>query len=158
VRILVDVDDEKMDWEPAWEIAEVTFGYTNHTLMPESREKWPLPLFGKRLPRHLQLIYEINRRFLRRVQTRWPTDLNRLSRISIIEESSPKQVRMAHPATVGSHSINGVADLHTQQLLTCLHIISHCLGLKTAGRSGRRVGRSGRPALRVGSDPCLMGR
>ena len=105
-----------MDWEPAWAITEATFGYTNHTLMPEALEKWPVPLFERLLPRHLQIIYEINQRFLRKVQTRWPTDPQRLARMSIIEESRPKQVRMAHLATVGSHSVNGVAQLHTQLL------------------------------------------
>jgi starch phosphorylase len=114
MRILVD--DENLDWEPAWSITEQTFGYTNHTLMPEALEKWPVPLFERLLPRHLQIIYEINQRFLRRVQTRWPTDLSRLSRMSLIEESYPKQVRMAHLATVGSHSVNGVAELHTRLL------------------------------------------
>ena len=114
MRILVD--EENMDWEPAWGITEATFGYTNHTLMPEALEKWPVPMFERLLPRHLQIIYEINRRFLRKVQTRWPTDLNRLARMSLIEESNPKQVRMAHLATVGSHSVNGVAQLHTQLL------------------------------------------
>jgi starch phosphorylase len=114
MRILVD--DESMDWEPAWSICEATFGYTNHTLMPEALEKWPVPLLGDLLPRHLQIIYEINQRFLRKVQTRWPTDANRLARMSIIEESEPKQVRMAHLATIGAHSVNGVAKLHTELL------------------------------------------
>jgi starch phosphorylase len=114
MRILVD--DENLDWEPAWAISEATFGYTNHTLMPEALEKWPVPLLAELLPRHLEIIYEINQRFLRKVQTRWPTDLARLARVSIIEESQPKQVRMAHLATVGAHSVNGVAKLHTELL------------------------------------------
>jgi starch phosphorylase len=114
MRILVD--DEDMDWDPAWAITEAVFGYTNHTLMPEALEKWPVPLLESLLPRHLQIIYEINQRFLRKVQTRWPTEPQRLARMSLIEESQPKQVRMAHLATVGSHSINGVARLHTQLL------------------------------------------
>lgn len=114
MRILVD--DENMEWEPAWAITEATFAYTNHTLMPEALEKWPVPLLGDLLPRHLQIIYEINQRFLRRVQTRWPAEPRRQARMSIIEESNPKQVRMAHLAAIGSHSINGVAQLHTQLL------------------------------------------
>ena len=111
MRILVD--DEGIAWEAAWELCEKTFGYTNHTLMPEALEKWPVPLLERLLPRHLQIIYEINQRFLRRVQTRWPADPERLARMSIVEEGTPKQVRMAHLATVGSHSINGVAKLHS---------------------------------------------
>jgi starch phosphorylase len=111
MRILLD--EEGLDWETAWALSEATFGYTNHTLMPEALEKWPVPLFERLLPRHLQIIYEINQRFLRRVHTHWPNDPERLERMSIVEESRPKQVRMAHLATVGSHTVNGVARLHT---------------------------------------------
>jgi starch phosphorylase len=88
--------------------------YTNHTLMPEALERWPVAMFERLLPRHLQIIYEINQRFLRRVQTRWPGDIDRMMRMSIIEEGPKKQIRMAHLATVGAHSINGVAQLHTE--------------------------------------------
>jgi len=111
MRILID--EEGLDWEPAWAITEQTFGYTNHTLLPEALERWSVPLLESLLPRHMQIIFEVNQRFLRRVATQWPGDFDRLGRMSIIEESSPKQVRMAHLATVGSHSINGVAQLHT---------------------------------------------
>jgi len=111
MRILVD--EEGLDWDPAWAITEQTFGYTNHTLLPEALERWSVPLLASLLPRHMQIIFEVNQRFLRRVQTQWPTDSERLARMSIIEESTPKQVRMAHLATVGSHSVNGVAQLHT---------------------------------------------
>ena len=111
MRILVD--EEGIDWDPAWAITEQTFGYTNHTLLPEALERWSVPLLESLLPRHMQIIFEVNQRFLRRVQTQWPTDGDRLARMSIIEESTPKQVRMAHLATVGSHSVNGVAQLHT---------------------------------------------
>ena len=95
---------------------ERTFGYTNHTLLPEALERWPVTLFERLLPRHLMIIYEINHRFMRQVQTRWPGDMDRMRRMSIIEEGDGKnkQVRMAHLATVGSHSINGVAALHTE--------------------------------------------
>jgi len=111
MRILVD--EEGLDWDPAWAITEQTFGYTNHTLLPEALERWSVPLLESLLPRHMQIIFEVNQRFLRRVQTQWPTDAERLARMSIIEESTPKQVRLAHLATVGSHSVNGVAQLHT---------------------------------------------
>jgi len=116
MRVLVD--EERLDWEPAWAITENTLGYTNHTLMPEALERWPVPLFERLLPRHLEIIYEINRRFLRQVQTRWPGDADRLRRMSIIEEGPVRKVRMAHLATVGAHSINGVAKLHTELVKT----------------------------------------
>ena len=111
VRVLVD--EEGLDWEAAWAITEATFGYTNHTLLPEALERWPVPLFRRLLPRHLEIIHEINARFLRAVHTRWPGDLDRLRRMSIIEEGPTQQVRMAHLATVGSKSVNGVARLHS---------------------------------------------
>ena len=108
------LDEEHLEWEHAFELVEATFGYTNHTLMPEALERWPVPLFERVLPRHLQIIYEINHHFLRRVQTRWPGDTQRMRDMSIIEEGPVKQVRMAHLATVGSHSVNGVAQLHSE--------------------------------------------
>jgi glycogen phosphorylase len=111
MRVLVD--EESLDWDMAWSITERTFGYTNHTLLPEALECWPVQLFERLLPRHLQIIYEINHRFLQQVQMRWPGDVDRLRRLSIIDEGGRRQVRMAHLATVGSHSINGVAQLHT---------------------------------------------
>jgi len=111
MRVLID--QEGLAWDHAWSITESTFGYTNHTLLPEALERWPIELFELLLPRHLMLIYEINHRFLRKVHTRWPGDADRLGRMSIIEESGRKQIRMAHLATVGSHSVNGVAKLHT---------------------------------------------
>ena len=102
--------------------------YTNHTLMPEALERWPVALFERLLPRHLQIIYEINQRFLRQVQLRWPGDGERLARMSIIEESAPQQVRMAHLATVGAHSINGVAAaaLRAGQDATCCPTSTSC--------------------------------
>ncbi|MCX7020249.1 MAG: glycogen/starch/alpha-glucan phosphorylase [bacterium] len=118
MRLLVDEND--MPWEKAWDITQATLGYTNHTLLPEALEKWPVSLFEKTLPRHIQIICEINRRFLDRVITLWPEDPDRLSRMSLIEEGPVKQVRMAHLAIVGSHSINGVAELHTHLLKTAL--------------------------------------
>ncbi|HEX2730011.1 MAG TPA: glycogen/starch/alpha-glucan phosphorylase [Polyangiaceae bacterium] len=118
MRILVD--DEGLDWEFAWNITQRTCAYTNHTLLPEALEKWPVSMFERLLPRHLQIIYEINRRFLRQVEIRWPGDVGRLGRLSLIEEGHQKQVRMAHLATVGSFSVNGVAELHTQLIRTDL--------------------------------------
>ena len=88
-------------------------GYTNHTLLPEALEKWPVDLIERVLPRHLQIIYEINHRFLARVASGWPGDIGRLQRMSLIEEGEAKQVRMAHLSIVGSHSVNGVSAMHT---------------------------------------------
>ena len=118
MRILVD--EKNLSWEEAWDITRQTLGYTNHTLLPEALEKWPVPLLEHLLPRHLQIIYEINRRFLEQVAAAYPGDTARLARMSLIEESAPKQVRMAHLAIVGSHSINGVSAIHTQLLKTTL--------------------------------------
>lgn len=114
MRLLVD--EHLMDWEAAWEVTSKIFGYTNHTLLPEALEKWSLALLRWVLPRHLEIIYEINRRFLDSVEKRFPGDVDRLRRMSIIDESGERYVRMAHLACVGSHSINGVAALHTQLL------------------------------------------
>jgi starch phosphorylase len=111
MRVLID--DEGLEWDAAWSITERTIGYTNHTLLPEALERWPVALFERLLPRHLQIICEINQRFLWQVQLRWPGDDQRLARMSIIEESPRKQVRMAHLATVGAHSVNGVAKMHS---------------------------------------------
>jgi starch phosphorylase len=114
MRLLVD--EHHMDWDKAWEITQKTMAYTNHTLLPEALEKWSLPLFGRSLPRHLEIIYEINRRFLDEVRLRFPGDEGRVARLSIIDESGDKYVRMAHLASVGSHRINGVAALHSDLL------------------------------------------
>ncbi len=114
MRILLDL--EGLNWEKAWDICVKTFAYTNHTLMPEALENWSVDLLGKVLPRHLQIIYEINQRFLDVVAQRYPGDMEKLGRMSIIEEGYPKMVRMANLAIVGSHSVNGVAALHTQLL------------------------------------------
>ncbi len=114
MRILMD--DHDLGWEGAWDITVRTCAYTNHTLLSEALEKWPLPLMERLLPRHLMIIYEINRRFLRDVSVVFIRDEARLGRMSLIEEGSEKQVRMAHLALVGSHSVNGVAELHTRLL------------------------------------------
>ncbi|MCV7224926.1 glycogen/starch/alpha-glucan phosphorylase [Mycolicibacterium komossense] len=114
MRLLVD--ERHLDWDEAWTITVATFGYTNHTLLPEALEKWPLEMFGESLPRHLEIIYEINRRFLDEVMDTFPGDTDRLRRMSLIGEDGGKTVRMAHLATVGSHAINGVAALHSDLL------------------------------------------
>ncbi|MGB3202449.1 MAG: glycogen/starch/alpha-glucan phosphorylase, partial [Nodosilinea sp.] len=114
MRLLLD--EHHMEWETAWQITQRAFGYTNHTLMPEALERWSVNLFGKLLPRHLELIYEINQRFLDQVKLRYPKDPERLERLSLIEEGPERRVRMANLACVGSHAINGVAALHTELL------------------------------------------
>jgi len=114
MRLLVD--EHGLDWEAAWEITRAATAYTNHTLLPEALEKWPLPLFAELLPRHLEIIFEINRRFLDEVRQRFPGDEERVRRLSIIDEHGERHVRMAHLASVGSHAINGVAALHSELL------------------------------------------
>jgi starch phosphorylase len=114
------VDERSLDWDESWRIVQQVFGYTNHTLLPEALEKWSVPLMEYVLPRHMQIIYEINHRFLELVAKAFPGDNERLGRMSIIEEANPKQVRMAHLAMVGSHSINGVAALHSELVKTQL--------------------------------------
>ena len=114
MRLLLD--EQGLDWEKAWDITSRTCAYTNHTLLSEALEKWPVPMFETLLPRHLQIIYEINRRFLRDVAVRYLGDENRMRKMSIIEEDTEKRIRMAHLAIVGSHSVNGVAALHSKLL------------------------------------------
>jgi len=114
MRILLD--DAKLGWDQAWDLTRRTLAYTNHTLLPEALEKWPLPWFETLLPRQLEIIYEINRRFLDEVRARNSSDDGRISRVSIIEEGQPKKVRMANLAIVGSHSTNGVAAIHSELL------------------------------------------
>lgn len=114
MRILLD--DHGFGWDEAWAITTKIFAYTNHTLLPEALEKWPVELFGKLLPRHLQVIYEINFRFLRQVAFRYPGDTEKLRRMSIIDEDGVRKIRMAHLCVVGSHSVNGVAALHSELL------------------------------------------
>ena len=120
MRLLVD--QHQFEWDAAWEVARRTFAYTNHTLLPEALEKWPVALFQSLLPRHLEIIYEINTRFLEEVRARYPSDSERVRRLSIIDETGPRYVRMAHLACVGSFAINGVAELHSRLLRqTVLH-------------------------------------
>ncbi|MBV8101221.1 MAG: glycogen/starch/alpha-glucan phosphorylase, partial [Verrucomicrobia bacterium] len=120
MRLLID--EHQMGWDTAWEITEKTFSYTNHTLLPEALEKWPIGLFGSLLPRHLEIIYEINRRFLDQVRSKFGDDQTRIARMSLIDENGERYVRMAYLATVGSHKVNGVAELHSHLLKeTTLH-------------------------------------
>jgi starch phosphorylase len=116
MRLLVD--HERMPWARAWDITVRSFGFTNHTLMSEALERWPVDLFEKLLPRHLELIREIDRRFVREVMTAYPLDKERVRRMSIIDAGEPAQIHMARLAVVGSHAVNGVAELHSQLLTT----------------------------------------
>ncbi|MDD2598691.1 MAG: glycogen/starch/alpha-glucan phosphorylase [Kiritimatiellae bacterium] len=114
MRLLVDV--HRMAWDHAWEVTRRTFAYTNHTLLPEALERWPIALLGELLPRHLEIIYEINRHFLDEVRLAFPGDEARVARMSLVDESGERSIRMAHLATVGSHCVNGVARLHSELL------------------------------------------
>ena len=114
MRLLVDV--HAMDWEEAWQVTTQTFAYTNHTLLPEALERWPLELFAKSLPRHLEIIFEINQRFMDEVRIQSLGDIDKMARLSLIDEAGERYVRMANLACVGSHAINGVAALHTELL------------------------------------------
>ncbi len=141
MRLLIDEHD--MEWDAAWHVTENTLSYTNHTLMPEALEQWPLNLFGALLPRHLEIIDEINRRHLENVRQKFPGDEARVRRLSLINEDGGKFVRMAHLASLGSHAINGVAVLHTELLKT--HVLSDFYALtpekysnKTNGVTPRR--------------------
>ncbi|RYH14621.1 MAG: glycogen/starch/alpha-glucan phosphorylase [Alphaproteobacteria bacterium] len=114
MRLLVD--EHGLGWDEAWTVTRATFAYTNHTLLPEALEKWTVDLFGSLLPRHLEIVLEINQRFLEEVRAAFPGDTARLARLSLIDESGPRYVRMANLASVGSHTINGVAELHSELL------------------------------------------
>ncbi len=116
MRLLVD--QEQMHWDQAWQVTRTCTGYTNHTILPEALERWGVALMERLLPRHMQIVYEINGRFLREVAAKYPGDVERLGRVSLIEEGSEKQVRMSHLAIVGSNHVNGVAELHTRILRT----------------------------------------
>ncbi|HET8933809.1 MAG TPA: glycogen/starch/alpha-glucan phosphorylase [Polyangiales bacterium] len=141
MRVLID--QEQLEWDVAWDVTQRALAYTNHTLLPEALERWPVPMFQRLLPRHLLIIYEINQRFMRQVSTRFTNDLARMERMSIIEEGPVQMVRMANLATIGSHSINGVARLHTdlvkQQLLSDFYeMFPERFNNKTNGVTPRR--------------------
>lgn len=150
MRLLVD--EYGLEWDEAWNITTRTMAYTNHTLLPEALEKWPLRLFQQLLPRLLTIIYEINARFLDEVSQRWPGDIGRLARMSLIEEGPEKQVRMAYLAIVGSFSVNGVAALHSKLLSQGLfrdfyELWPHKFNNKTNGITPRRWLAWSNPAL-----------
>ncbi|HEY7219891.1 MAG TPA: glycogen/starch/alpha-glucan phosphorylase, partial [Candidatus Binatia bacterium] len=150
MRLLVDEKD--IPWEKAWEITRATLGFTNHTLAPEALEKWPVRLFESVLPRHLQIIYEINRRFLDQITVAYPGDTERPKGMSLIEEATPKLVRMANLAVVGSHSVNGVSAIHTELIKTTLVPDFYALwperfNNKTNGITHRRWLLQANPAL-----------
>src|SRR5205823_9981517 len=114
MRILLD--QAKLGWDEAWDLTVRTLAYTNHTLLPEALEKWPVRFFEMVCPRLLEVVYEINRRFLDNLQERFPGDEGRVQRMSLIEESSARHVRMANLASLGTHSTNGVAQIHSDLL------------------------------------------
>ncbi len=150
MRILLD--QARLPWEQAWDITLRTLAYTNHTLLPEALEKWPVSLFETLIPRQLELIYEINRRFLDDVRRRYPGDDARVTRVSLIEETPSRRVRMAHLAVVGSHSTNGVAAIHSDLLRK--HVLRDFAELyperfnnKTNGVTPRRWLQQANPAL-----------
>jgi starch phosphorylase len=150
MRLLVD--ERLLGWERAWELTQRTLGYTNHTLLPEALETWPLALFGDLLPRHLEIVYEINRRFLDEVRSRHPGDPDRVARLSMIDERGERRIRMAHLATVGSHAVNGVAALHTELLrASVLHDFAELwperFSNKTNGVTPRRFLAQANPEL-----------
>ena len=116
MRILLD--EAHLGWDEAWDLTQRTLAYTNHTLLPEALEKWPLIWFERMLPRHLEIIYEINRRLIDEVRRRFPKDEGRVQRVSLVEEGAERKIRMANLAIVGSHSTNGVAAIHSQLLRT----------------------------------------
>jgi starch phosphorylase len=141
LRILLD--QAGLEWDDAWDLTVRTLAYTNHTLLPEALEKWPVELFEVLLPRHLELIYEINRRFLDQVRERYPGDTERVARVSLIEEKPVRKVRMANLAIVGTHSTNGVAQLHSQLLKSTVvpelaALFPERFGNKTNGVTPRR--------------------
>ncbi len=150
MRLLID--NENLGWDEAWDITVKTMGYTNHTLMPEALEKWPLPMLESILPRHMQIIYEINRRFLSSAVSYFPMQNDKIAKISIIEESNPKMVRMANLAIIGSHSTNGVAALHSKLLVENMFpefatIYPDRFNNKTNGITQRRWLLDANPAL-----------
>ena len=118
MRVLIDL--EGLDWEKAWDLTRRSTGYTNHTILQEALEKWPVPMMERLLPRHLQIIYEINGRFLQEISSRYPGDIKKLQRMSLIDENGERYVRMANLCVVGTSSVNGVAELHTEILKSTL--------------------------------------
>ncbi|HNX68972.1 MAG TPA: glycogen/starch/alpha-glucan phosphorylase [Candidatus Omnitrophota bacterium] len=153
MRILID--EEQVDWDTAWDLTVRTFAYTNHTVMPEALECWAVPMFEKLLPRHMQIVYEINGRFLKDLSSQYPGDPDRLRRMSVIEEGNPKRIRMAFLAIIGSHSVNGVSELHSELLKEHLfrdfyEVFPEKFNNKTNGISHRRwLIKANRPLARL---------
>ncbi|MBU5612395.1 glycogen/starch/alpha-glucan phosphorylase [Geomonas azotofigens] len=160
MRVLMDV--EGVDWEEAWDITKKTFAYTNHTILPEALEQWPVWFFEQILPRHLQIIYEINERFLKEIRERFPDEPERPARMSIVEEHWERKIRMAHLAIVGSHSVNGVAALHTEILKNELfrdfyEMYPERFNNKTNGITQRRWLKMSNPTLSALIDEYIGG-
>src|SRR3974390_15552 len=158
MRILLD--DAGLAWDQAWDLTQRTLAYTNHTLLPEALEKWPLPWFEGMLPRHLEIIYEINRRVLDEVRLRFPGDDGRVARVSLVEEGSQRKIRMANLAIVGSHSTNGVAAVHSQLFRTTTvrdlaEMFPERFNNKTNGVTPRRWLRLANPALRSANSKAI---
>ncbi len=150
LRVLVD--EKELDWERAWPLVTETFAYTNHTVMPEALEEWPLDMLGRMLPRHLELIYQINHYLLKEVSRCYPGDVDRMQRMSLIAEDEPRRVRMANLSVAGSHAVNGVSRLHTELLaggiLKDFHELRPtALSSKTNGITPRRWLLQANPAL-----------
>jgi starch phosphorylase len=150
MRLLLD--DAHLDWDQAWDLTQRTLAYTNHTLLPEALEKWPLAWFDLLLPRHLEIVLEINRRLLEAVQQRFPSDAARVASISLVEEGGERKIRMANLAIVGSHSTNGVAAIHSELLRTMTvkdlaEMFPERFNNKTNGVTPRRWLRLANPAL-----------
>jgi glycogen phosphorylase len=150
MRILLD--DVKLGWDQSWDLTKKTLAYTNHTLLPEALEKWPVAWFQTLLPRHLEIIYEINRRLLDEVKTRFPGDEGRVERVSLVEEGSQRKIRMAHLAIVGTHSTNGVSAVHSKLLRTTTvkdlaEMFPERFNNKTNGVTPRRWLLQANPAL-----------
>jgi glycogen phosphorylase len=150
MRILMD--EKHLGWDQAWNLTVRTLAYTNHTLLPEALEKWPVELFQLLIPRHLEIVYEVNRRFLDDVRARFPNDEDRLRRMSLIEEGPQRRVRMAHLAVVGAHSVNGVAEIHSDLLRTRVlrdfaEVFPTRFNNKTNGVTPRRWLLTANPAL-----------
>jgi glycogen phosphorylase len=150
MRVLLD--DVRLGWDKAWDLTKKSLAYTNHTLLPEALEKWPVAWFEILLPRHLEIIYEINRRLLDEVRLRFPSDEARVQRVSLVEEGNQRKVRMAHLAIVGSHSTNGVAAIHSKLLRTTTvkdlaEMFPERFNNKTNGVTPRRWLLEANPAL-----------
>ena len=151
MRILLD--DARLGWDEAWDLTVRTLAYTNHTLLPEALERWPVALFELVIPRHLEIVFEINRRFLENVRAKWVGDEAKVARVSLIEEGANRSVRMANLAIVGTHSTNGVAAIHSELLRThtvkdLAEMFPERFGNKTNGVTQRRWLRPVQPRAR----------